>query len=365
MVADSEQQIMARALELAVRGEGSVEPNPMVGCVIVKDGTVVGEGWHKKCGSPHAEVEALTAAGSAARRATMFVTLEPCCHHGKTAPCTKAILAADVARVVIAEQDPFRKVNGGGIRQLVEAGVVVEQGMLESSARILTAPYRKLITTGRPWVIAKWAMTLDGKIAARTGDSQWISNSAARKLVHAIRGRVDAILVGRGTAVADDPQLTARPEGPRIATRIVLDRAASLPLDGNLVRSAGQVPTLVVTGPDAPTNCQARLRENGCEVVTLEAPSRSEQLAMLFDELGRRQMTNLLIEGGGEVLGAALDAKEVDEVHVFVAPKLLGGAQAVVPFAGYGAESINMASHLNSLSVQELDGDVYLHGRTK
>lgn len=357
-------EFMQRALTLAARGEGSVEPNPLVGCVIVKDYQVVGEGWHQRFGAAHAEVDALRAAGKAARCATMYVTLEPCCHHGKTPPCTDAILEAGVVRVVVAQEDPFPQVAGQGIRQLQEAGVKVELGVCGEAARELNAPYRKLTAQQRPWVIAKWAMTLDGKLASHTGDSRWISNEASRAVVHRLRGRVDAIVVGRQTAFQDDPLLTARPSGPRTATRVVLDTQASISHQSKLVLSASRVPTLIVTGPQVSTALQERLLDFGCELLSLESSTESERLRELLDELGRRKMTNVLIEGGGGVLGTALDGGEVDEVHVFVAPKLLGGA-AATSVGGQGRERIELADLVDQPQVESLDGDVYIRGRVR
>src|SRR4051812_33330730 len=211
MSSDPSSEHMLRATTLARRCEGFVEPNPMVGCVIVNDGEVVGEGWHQQFGGPHAEVHALKAAGGGGKGATMFVTLEPCCHQGKTPPCTDAIIAAGILRVVTALRDPFPQVAGGGLKRLAAAGIDVELGLGESDVQQLNAPYLKLVTTGRPWVIAKWAMTLDGKIATRSGYSKWVSGDASRQVAHELRGRVDAIMVGRKTAQLDDPLLTARP----------------------------------------------------------------------------------------------------------------------------------------------------------
>src|SRR5438067_6355121 len=212
---------MLRALELAQRGQGYVEPNPMVGSVIVASGEVVGEGWHQRFGGPHAEVEALVKAGERAVGTTMYVSLEPCCHHGKTPPCTEAVLAAGIRRVVAAMRDPFPQVAGKGAEQLRAANIVVEFGVGEGAARRLNAPYLKLLATGQPYVHLKWAMTLDGKIATRTGHSKWISGPASRQHAHALRGRMDAIVVGIGTALADDPLLTVRPPGPRTPTRVI------------------------------------------------------------------------------------------------------------------------------------------------
>src|SRR5687768_16016216 len=292
---------MSRALALALRGEGHVEPNPMVGCVLVRDGQIVGEGFHERFGGPHAEVNALAAAGDQSRGATAYVTLEPCCHHGKTPPCTRALLAAGVKRVVVAVEDPFPQVRGSGIKELREAGIKCEVGVQAEEAEWVLAPYRKLIAIGRPWVIAKWAMTLDGKLATRSGDSKWISGEASRQLVHELRGRVDAIVVGRGTAEQDDPLLTARPTGPRVATRIVLDRRATLASSSKLVQTTGDAPVLVVVGQAASEEDQARLRAAGCEVVLL---GPHESLDELLCELGKRRMTNVLVEGGATVLGA-------------------------------------------------------------
>ncbi|MEX0819359.1 MAG: bifunctional diaminohydroxyphosphoribosylaminopyrimidine deaminase/5-amino-6-(5-phosphoribosylamino)uracil reductase RibD, partial [Pirellulaceae bacterium] len=350
---------MARAIELAQRGAGFVEPNPMVGCVIVRDDQVVGEGWHPRFGGPHAEVEALNNAGREARGATLFVTLEPCCHQGQTPPCADAVVKAGVSRVVVAHRDPFPQVDGGGIRLLREAGLEVEVGVCEEQARELNAPYLKLVETGKPWVIAKWAMTLDGKIATRTGDSRWISNEAARAIVHQIRGRVDAIIVGSGTARADDPLLTARPAGPRVATRIVLDSNASLAADSQLVKTIDAAPVVVVTTSDAPGENVRRLRECGCEVLACDGDTRAERLHKLLAELGRRRMTNVLVEGGMALLGAFHDAQVIDEYHVFIAPKIVGGATAPSPMGGVGLETVADAKPLVNWTIRELDGDIY------
>jgi diaminohydroxyphosphoribosylaminopyrimidine deaminase/5-amino-6-(5-phosphoribosylamino)uracil reductase len=349
---------MRRALELAERGRGQVEPNPLVGAVVVRDGQLVGEGWHPRFGLAHAEVNALAAAGESARGATLYVTLEPCCHHGKTPPCTDAIVRAGVGRVVAAMQDPFPDVAGQGGALLKAAGVAFESGVCEAEARRLNAPYLKLLATGRPYVHAKWAMTLDGKIATRTGDSKWISNEASRRHVHELRGRMDAIVVGIGTVLADDPLLTARPPGPRTPARIVLDSQGRTPVTCRLARTARETPTIIATaGAAAPG-----LRELGCELVCLPSSSGRVALPALLDELGRRRLTNVLVEGGSAVLGAFLDARAIDEVHVAIAPRLAGGAQALTPLGGRGADKIAEALSLVSCSVQALDGDLLLHG---
>jgi len=368
MSGDDSSRFMLRALELARKGQGHVEPNPMVGCVIVGDGEVVGEGWHQRFGGPHAEVEAIQAAGDRAQGATMYVTLEPCCHQGKTPPCTDAVVAAGVKRVVVAMRDPFPQVAGGGLKRLAAAGIDVELGLHETEAQELNAPYLKLLATGRPWIIAKWAMTLDGKIATRAGFSKWITGESSRQFAQQLRGRVDAIMVGRRTAHLDDPLLTARlgREAPaRVATRIVLDSMASLPSFSQLVRTAAQYPTLIAAGPEAPERELRRLASAGCEVLPFAPPSRYERLIQLLDELGRRRMTNVLVEGGANLLGSLFDAREIDEVHAFVAPKLFGGQKARSPIRGAGVEQVAEALTLEDPKWMALGEDLYLSGRVK
>jgi diaminohydroxyphosphoribosylaminopyrimidine deaminase/5-amino-6-(5-phosphoribosylamino)uracil reductase len=359
---DAAKRWMRRALELAERGRGLVEPNPLVGAVVVQGDTVVGEGWHRRYGEAHAEVNALAAAGPAARGGTLYVTLEPCCHHGKTPPCTDAVLRAGIARVVAALADPFPAVAGRGAALLRAAGLAVELGPGETDARRQNAPYLKLLATGRPYVHAKWAMTLDGKIATPTGDSKWISNDASRHRVHALRGRMDAIVAGIGTVRADDPLLTARPPGPRTPVRVILDSHGSLPLTSRLVRTAAEAPVLVVTAGLPPAGRAEALRAAGCEVLAVAAEGGRPALGPLLDELGRRRFTNVLVEGGSEVHGSFLDAGAVDEVHVFIAPRLAGGAGARTPLGGRGAATIADALCLDRWETEWIDGDLYVHG---
>jgi diaminohydroxyphosphoribosylaminopyrimidine deaminase/5-amino-6-(5-phosphoribosylamino)uracil reductase len=336
-----------------------VEPNPLAGAVVIRDGRYVGEGWHQRYGEAHAEVNALAAAGEAARGATLYVTLEPCCHYGKTPPCTDAVLRAGIRRVVAAMTDPFPQVAGGGTALLRAAGLDVEVGVGEAEARRLNAPYLKLLATGRPYVHAKWAMTLDGKIATRTGDSKWISNEASRRRVHELRGRMDAIVVGIGTVLADDPLLTARPPGPRTPVRVVLDGQGRLPPPSQLVRTARDAPVLVVTaGVEA-----SELRAAGCEVLGVAATAGRPDIGPLLDELGRRRMTNVLVEGGSAVLGSFLDAQAIDEVHVFIAPRLAGGCAGRTPISGTGFERIADAVAVADPQVDTMEGDAYIRGR--
>jgi diaminohydroxyphosphoribosylaminopyrimidine deaminase/5-amino-6-(5-phosphoribosylamino)uracil reductase len=291
------------------------------------------------------------------------VTLEPCCHQGKTPPCTKAIIAAGIRRVVAAQRDPFPDVNGGGLAELQAAGVAVEVGVCEQQARRLNAPYHKLLACGRPWTIAKWAMTLDGKIATRTGQSRWISCEASRAVAHALRGRVDAILVGSRTAAIDDPLLTARPVGPKRAVRVVVDSAASLAPDSQLVLTARETPVLVAVSDTAIKENIARLEKSGCDVLVCRGTTHSERLSALLDELGRLRMTNVLVEGGAQLLGACFDAGDVDEVHVFIAPKLAGGADARSPVAGQGVQLLTQVHRLDGMVVERTGDDLYVRGR--
>ena len=358
MLADDER-FMLHALALAERGRGAVEPNPMVGAIVVSEtGHIVGEGWHERFGEPHAEIHALQHAGDAACGGTLYVSLEPCCHFGKTPPCTDAVLRAGLRRVVVAMADPFPKVAGGGIAILLKAGLQVELGICETLARRLNAPYLMLTQQARPWFIAKWAMTLDGKIATKTGDSQWISGIASRELVHEWRGQVDAILVGRGTVHADDPMLTARPPGPRTATRIVLSASGMLPADCQLVRTARDVPVIIFTRPEAVANLRS-WSDAGAEIVPLD----SLDALTIARELGNRRMTNVFIEGGAGVLGSFHDAGLLDELRVFIAPVLVGGTAAPGPIAGAGIARLADATRWDDVEFRSVEPDMLMRCR--
>ncbi len=364
------QSVMQRAIALASRGIGFVEPNPAVGAVIVDENlNLAAEGHHQRFGGPHAEINALSESGIRASGATLFVTLEPCCHHGKTPPCTTAIIEAGIRKVVVGMKDPAAHVNGAGVRELEFAGIDVEVGLLEADVRALNAPFVKLVSTGLPYVHAKWAMTLDGKIASRTGASQWISNEQSREIVHRLRGRMDAIVIGSTTALKDGPQLTARPRGPRVATRVILDSRAVLSVDSQLVRSIDQAPVLVAASSAAVTANVRRLEEAGVEVLQIP-PSCSlsitdqtrPALTGLLHELGRRGMTNVLVEGGGRLLGSFFDQNLIDAVHVFIAPKLIGGDTAIVPIAGIGRQDIPSLPQLDRPKIEIVGDNVYICG---
>jgi diaminohydroxyphosphoribosylaminopyrimidine deaminase/5-amino-6-(5-phosphoribosylamino)uracil reductase len=323
----------------------------MVGAVVIAaDGSIAGEGWHRTFGGPHAEVFALAAAGGRAAGGTLYVSLEPCCHHGQTPPCTDAVLRSGVRRVVAAMADPFPKVAGGGIAILRSAGIDLTVGVCEAEARELNAPYLKLVTTGRPWVHLKWAMTLDGKIATRTEES--------RRVGHELRGRMDAIIVGRGTVAADDPMLTARPPGPRVATRVVLTATGELPDRCQLRATAREVPVLVFTAAGNKGKL-AGWAVDGCEVVGLKESTVDVVLA----ELGRRRMTNVLVEGGAGVLGSFLDAGAADEAHVFIAPKVFGGDGALSPVGGRGLDRLAGALRFGKVEWSSWGKDMYAHAR--
>ena len=363
-----DESAMLRALALARLGIGDVEPNPAVGAVITdSDGCLISEGYHAKFGGPHAEVEALLRANGSVTGAMVYVTLEPCSHHGKTPPCANALINANVGRVVVAIEDLAPHVAGQGIQRLRDAGIHVDVGTCSEQATMLIAPFQKLQLKQQPFVHAKWAMTLDGKIASRTGSSKWISNEKSRARVHQIRGRMDGIITGIGTVLADDPLLTVRPPGRRTPTRILLDSKARLPLDSNLVQSLTESPVLLFVSESAPTENVAALRNSGIEVIHAKLDQQSNTLDLddVLNELGRREMTNVLLEAGGKVLGAFWDAQQIDEVHCFIAPKRIGGVAALSPLAGLGLESMEQSPQLQHSSVETFDGDVYINGRVK
>ena len=380
---DWDEYFMRQALELAVQGRGSVEPNPMVGSVLVRPDLpkrytsgakkqppkIVGQGFHQKYGADHAEVIALKAAKKQAKGATCYVTLEPCCHFGKTPPCCDALIQAQVARVVIAMRDPFPKVDGGGIKRLQAAGIEVVTGVLRSEAERLNAPYITRLTKQRPWIIGKWAMTLDGKMATRTGSSYWISSEASRQRVHRLRSRMDAIMIGSRTAMEDDPRLTVRleegEEPLRTPLRVVFDSGGTLSAFSELALTARDVPLLLVFGPEAAKEKKIFWESKGAEVLVLNAPTHEQRLILLTEELARRGVTNLLVEGGGELLGHLFDLELLDEAHVFISPKIVGGAEAVVPVGGIGLELMRKAIPLLDRQIETIGDDVLISGVLK
>lgn len=359
---------MQRAIDLARKGQGCVEPNPMVGCVIVKDGQLAAEGWHEEFGQAHAEVNAMKAAMTSVAGATAYVSLEPCSHSGKTGPCADALIEAKIARVVIATTDPNPEVAGKGIEKLKAAGIDVTAGVLDDKAREVLAPYLKVVQRNKPWIIAKWAMTIDGKIATASEDSEWISNDQSRHLVHRLRARVDAIMVGSATARADNPSLTVRLPGveeeldfePRVPLRIVFDSKATTAVVSNLVKTASEIPTLIAVGPQHDTKQVARYVEHGVEIWIGESLSHHERMIELLMHLATRGITNLMVEGGGRLLGLLHDLEEIDEIHSFIAPKLLGGFHSVTPVTGLDRNRITDSTEMKLQSAERVGDDVYL-----
>lgn len=360
--------VMRRALAIARQGIGRVEPNPAVGAVVVDDGLqLIAEGFHQRCGEGHAEVNAIAAAGARTQGAQLFVTLEPCSHHGKTPPCADAVIAAGFRRVVIGCSDPAPHTAGRGIARLRAAGVEVVVDVCRQEAEYLIAPFRRLITTGLPWVHAKWAMTLDGRIAASTGHSKWISSAASRAEVHRLRGRMDAIITGAGTVRADDPLLTARPAGSRTPLRVVVDSdGRSVLVDGQLMSSLNEAPLLIcVREAVADSDHLQQLVDLGAEIFVVAGDDRQQQLNQLVAELGRRQLTNVLLEAGSGLMGGCFDQKLVDEVHVFVAPKIVGGQTAMSPVGGTGLSQIPELGSLSDVTVRHFGNDVLIEGRVQ
>lgn len=400
MTRESEQRardeaLMARALELAKRGEGWTSPNPLVGAAIVKDGRIIGEGWHTAYGQPHAEREALAACVEDPAGSTLYVTLEPCCHWGKTPPCTSGILEAGIARVVVGALDPNPLVAGSGCAQLREAGLMVETGVLEERCRRLNEAFFHFITTGRPLVVAKYAMTLDGKVATHTGASRWITGPEARARVHRDRHRFAAIMVGIGTALIDNPALTCRLEGGpwRQPLRVVVDSHGRLPLDAELVRTAREIPTLIAvaaevhndaSGTPRPSGASASspeasspgdktrttraerlaaLRDAGCTVWVsppTESPHAGVNLSALLEHLGSLGIDSALVEGGPTLHGALADSGLVNRVQAYIAPKLFGGAKAPGPVGGQGAALPADGLRLSPPTITALGADLLL-----
>jgi diaminohydroxyphosphoribosylaminopyrimidine deaminase / 5-amino-6-(5-phosphoribosylamino)uracil reductase len=360
---------LARAIELASGGAGRTRPNPLVGAVVVKDGVVLGEGYHTAFGALHAEREALAACGDAdVRGATMYVSLEPCCHQGRTPPCTDAIVEAGIARVVVASDDPSEKASGRGLGILRDEGVevVVAGGRLAADARLLNQPFRKHARTGRPYVIFKSAMTLDGKVATSTGDSKWISGEESRRLAHRWRADCEAVAVGIGTALADDPLLTARVPGVhRQPRRIVFDSEARLPLDSQLVRGASEFPLTVVTSRAAPRIAADGLEIAGAEVIVATGENEPARVRNALTQIGHGGLTSILLEGGPHLAGAFLDAGEVDEIRLFIAPVVFGGSHGRDPLEGEGVERIAQATRALALQCDKVADDVLVSARLR
>jgi len=361
---NDDEKYMKRAIELAKRALGRTSPNPVVGAVIVQDGQIVGEGYHLLAGTPHAEIHALLKAGERAKGGTLYVTLEPCCHHGKTPPCVDAIIASGIRRVVAAVEDPNPQVSGQGIAKLRSAGIEVEVGVLREEAGRANEFFFKFITTGLPFVAVKTAMTLDGKIATRTGDSRWITGETARRFVHELRNIYDAVLVGVGTVIKDNPMLNTRlnVENKRDPIRIILDGKLEIPMDSQVVLTANHQYTLVVTSRKVDAGRITVLEETGVEVLQVGDNPEEIPLGPLLKELARLGITSILVEGGGQVNASFFEAGLVDKVYWFVAPKICGGKRAPTPVEGTGVEVMDEAIRLKQVQLEQFDDDILISG---
>ncbi len=362
--AEADRIWMQRALALAARARGRTSPNPMVGAVLVKDNQLVGEGFHAYAGSDHAEVVALREAGEAGRGATLYVSLEPCCHFGRTPPCVEQIVQAGVRRVVAACEDPNPAVSGKGIAALRAAGLSVQVGLLADEAVRLNEAFFTHVRTGRPFVTLKVAASLDGKIATRTGESRWITGETARRRVHQLRNEVDAVLVGIGTVLRDDPLLTTRLgiAEQRDPIRVIVDNLARLPLRANVVNRASTAPTILAVSQMAPRTKLEALEREGVQVIVVEDSPRRVSLERLMEALGKRGILSVMIEGGAEINASALREGIVDKVLFFVAPILIGGKSTPTAVGGEGIETLGQALRLRDVRVERFDDDILVEG---
>lgn len=357
-------ECMRLALQLAKKGCGFVNPNPMVGAVLVKEGRVIGTGYHERYGAPHAEVNALTGCEESPEGATLYVTLEPCCHFGKTPPCTEAVLKAGIHRVVVGSTDPNPLVRGKGIRLLREKGIEVTEGILKSECDRLNEVFFHFIQTGKPYVVMKYAMTMDGKTAAYTGDSKWITDETARENVHKDRLRYSAVMVGIGTVIADDPLLTCRIEGGRNPLRIICDTSLRIPHASRIVATANKIPTLIATSCKDLQVQQPYLKA-GCRILSLDQTEGHLDLSELMTKLGAEKIDSILLEGGGILNWSALQAGIVNRVQTYIAPKLFGGSNGKTPVAGPGVPRPEDGFLLTNATVTYLGEDILIESEVK
>lgn len=352
---------MIRAIELALNGKGRTSPNPAVGAVIVKGGKVIGEGWHKKAGALHAEAAALQSCVTSPKGATLYVTLEPCNHKGKTPPCVPAIVKAGIKRVVIGARDPSKKPGIRGVAALKRAGVVAEMSELGNECKRLIEDFAKHTATGIPFVTLKTAMTLDGKISTRTGDSKWISSEESRRLVHLMRNEYDAVLVGSDTVIHDDPSLTVRHgKNRRKPIRVIVDGTLRISMASVVVTTASKIPTIIVTTSKAPMKKIDALTNMGVDVITATERGSHVVLSWLLEELGRRGVMSLLVEGGGRLAAAMLDECLIDRVLFFIAPKIIGGPNCVLP--SHGVALMAEALPLTDPGITRIGPDILVDG---
>lgn len=355
---------MHRALTLAELAKGRTSPNPLVGAVVVKDGKIIAEGYHKKAGGPHAEIHALDAAGKNAQGSTLYVTLEPCCHWGRTPPCTDTIIKSGIAHVYVTHLDPNPKVAGKGIKELEKSGIKTTVGICAEAAETLNEVYIKHISTGYPFVILKTAMSLDGKIATSTGESQWITSESSREKAHEIRDQVDAIIVGIGTILSDDPALTTRLPGKKgkDPIRIVLDSHARTPLTARVFNPNSLAKVIIAVTPHAPKKNIALLKERQAEIIVIPDKDGRVCFKTLMQTLGERHITSVLVEGGGKVNASAFESGVVDKVMCFIAPKFIGGIKAPGIINGDGIKRLIDAPELQRLSITQINNDLLIEG---
>ena len=356
------EDYMRRAIELAQKGRGWVNPNPMVGAVIVKDGKIIGEGFHARYGELHAERNAIASLTESAEGATIYVTLEPCCHYGKTPPCTQAILEQKIARIVIGSRDPNPKVAGKGVKILRQAGVKVQEDFMKEECDKLNPVFFHYITKKTPYVVMKYAMTIDGKIATKTGDSRWITGEKAREAVHEMRHSYMGIMAGIGTVLADDPMLNVRLEGRKSPVRIICDSHLRIPGDSRIVKTAQKYKTIIACGGQGQEEKEkmVRLCKAGIQVISIPDNQGRVDLKRLMEYLGEQGIDSILLEGGAELNDNALRAGIVQEVKVFLGPKIFGGANAKGPVEGIGIESVRKAANMKLKDISKIGDDVLL-----
>ena len=363
-ILESDEKFMKLALSLAEKGRGYVNPNPLVGAVIVKDGKVIGEGYHTAFGKPHAEIEAINSATEDIKGATMYVTLEPCCHQGKTPPCTEAIIKNQLARVVIATTDPNPLVSGSGIEKLKQSNIEITVGVLEERAKIQNEVFIHYMTTNLPFTILKYAMSLDGKIACHTGDSKWITSENSRTDVHSLRSSVSAVVTGIGTILSDDASLNVRliDSKGKEPHRIVVDSAARISLDAKILNLDSKSDTYIAVTEAASDEKLRKLEDYGAKIIMTKSKDGKVDLEELWKELGFLGMDSILIEAGEQLNAALLEAKLVNKIRAYIAPKIIGGTNAKSPIGGYGASSMSEVINLKSMNVTQIENDFVVEG---
>lgn len=355
-----DEKYMAMAIRMARRAEGLTNPNPLVGALIVRNGKVIGKGYHKRCGQPHAEIEALKSLKGKAGPATMYITLEPCDHFGRTPPCTDAIINSGIKRVVIGMTDPNPVNNGKGIKKLNRYGIKTTVGVLEKDARRLNRPYLKFITSRMPYVTVKVAESIDGKIATKTGDSKWITAGDSRAYVHRIRGRVDAVMVGLNTVIKDDPSLLSKISAGKQPIRIIADTFLRTPAAAKVLSNSGRFPVIIATTKSKRAARQRALERAGAKIMVVNKKDGRIYLKDLLKRLGAMNIMHLLVEGGGELTAGLVEERLVDRFLFFIAPRIIGGRDAITPVEGRGARKISDALRLGELKIRKFKCDILI-----